>query len=65
METVRLGASICSAQGHMCAFVGSRDEENRVLRPFVREAFHIVKEAFHIVDPAGRTEHARRLQEAV
>jgi hypothetical protein len=39
MPYVRLGASVLDAPGHMCAFFHNRDDEYRVLLPFIQEGF--------------------------
>jgi hypothetical protein len=36
----------------MCAFFHNRDEEYRVLLPFVRDGIEQLDLGFHIVDPA-------------
>ncbi|HEY7063480.1 MAG TPA: MEDS domain-containing protein [Chloroflexota bacterium] len=48
----------------MCAFFHTRDEEYRVLLPYVLEGFEQGDKAFHIVDPDWRAEHLRRLTDA-
>src|SRR2546425_372634 len=42
----------------------SKEEEYRVLLPFIKEGFEQGDRAFHIVDPRHRAEHLQRLQEA-
>jgi hypothetical protein len=49
---------------HVCAFFHSREEEYRVLLPFIREGFEQGDKAFHIVEESHRPEHRRRLQKA-
>ena len=61
---VHLAGRTLDRQRHVCAFFHSRDEEYRVLLPFVQEGFAHGDRAFHIVDPAWRAEHLRRLGEA-
>jgi hypothetical protein len=51
-------------QGHICAFFNSIDEQHRVLRPFVKDAFDQGDKAYHYVDPELRDEHLRWLAEA-
>ena len=58
---VRLAGSVIDRSRHVCAFFNSKDEEYRVLLPFIREGFEENHKAFHIVDPAHRTEHMRTL----
>ncbi|MGD9892546.1 MAG: MEDS domain-containing protein [Dehalococcoidia bacterium] len=52
------------AQRHMCAFFYSRDEEYRVLLPFIKEGFERGEKAYRLGDPALREDHLRRLTEA-
>ncbi len=47
---------------HVCAFFHSRDDEYRVLLPFIREGFERGEKAFHIVDPRLRESHLERLE---
>lgn len=61
---VRLAGSTLDRSRHVCAFFHSKDEEYRVLLPFIKEGFEQGDKAFHIVDPAHRTEHLRKLSEA-
>lgn len=63
-EVVRLAGSVLDRSRHVCAFFHNRDEEYRVLLPFVKEGFEKGHRAFHIVDPAHRAEHLRRLEES-
>jgi len=46
---------------HVCAFFHSREEEYRVLLPFIKAGFECGDRAFHVVDPRLREEHLRRL----
>jgi hypothetical protein len=61
---VHLAGSLLDRSRHVCAFFHSRDEEYRVLLPFITEGFDQGHKAFHIVDPQHRAEHLRRLQDA-
>jgi DcmR-like sensory protein len=63
-KQVRLAGSILDRSRHVCAFFHRKEEEYRVLLPFVKEGFEHGDRAFHIVDPRHRPEHLRRLQEA-
>ena len=49
---------------HICAFFHSREEQYRVLLPFIREGFEHEEKAFHIMDPQIIDEHIDRLQQA-
>ena len=48
---------------HVCAFFHTRDEEYRVLLPFIKEGIQRSEKAFHIVDPRLRHEHFQRMGE--
>jgi hypothetical protein len=47
---------------HVCAFFHNRDDEYRVLLPFIKEGFERSEKAFHIVDPTRRGSHLERLE---
>jgi hypothetical protein len=49
---------------HVCAFFNTRDEEYRVLLPFITEGLSHEEKAFHIVDPNLRRDHVERLAAA-
>jgi hypothetical protein len=61
-KQVRLAGAVLDRSRHVCAFFNSKEEEYRVLLPFVKEGFTQGDKAFHIVDPAHRQEHLRRLE---
>jgi hypothetical protein len=60
-DTVHLAGSLLDRSRHVCAFFHSRDEEYRVLLPFILEGVEFAHKAVHIVDPEHRPEHLRRL----
>ena len=60
---VHLAGSVLDRARHVCAFFHTRDEEYRVLMPFIAEGFENGDRAFHIVDPNNRDEHLERLRE--
>jgi MEDS: MEthanogen/methylotroph, DcmR Sensory domain len=62
-KRVRLAGSVLDRSRHVCAFFHRKEEEYRVLLPFIKEGFEQGDRAFHIVDPRHRPEHLRRLQE--
>jgi hypothetical protein len=62
-KQVRLGGSVLDRSRHVCAFFHHKEEEYRVLLPFIKEGFDQGDRAFHMVDPRHRAEHLRRLQE--
>jgi hypothetical protein len=61
---VHLAGSALDRKRHVCAFFHSKDEEYRVLLPFITEGFERGDRAFHIVDPSHRAKHLERLREA-
>lgn len=61
---VHLAGSVLDRKRHVCAFFHTKDEEYRVLMPFIMEGFEQGDKAFHIVDPGHREEHLKRLREA-
>ena len=61
---VRLAGAILGPSRHVCAFFNSREEEYRVLLPYVKEGFGQGDKAFHIVEDGHRPEHRRRLEQA-
>jgi hypothetical protein len=62
-ETVRLAGATLQGPCHVCAFFHSRDEEYRVLLPFIREGIERGERVFHIVDPVQRRAYLRTLEE--
>src|SRR3954471_2038549 len=60
-EPVRLAGSALNRSCHVCAFFHSKEEEYRVLMPFIKDGFERGDRAFHIVDPNRRPDHLRRL----
>jgi MEDS: MEthanogen/methylotroph, DcmR Sensory domain len=63
-KQVRLAGSVLDRSRHVCAFFRRKDEEYRVLLPFIKEGFEQGDRAFHIVDPRHRQEHLQRLRDA-
>ena len=61
---VRLAGATLGRSRHVCAFFNTKDEEYRVLLPFIKEGFDQGDKAFHIVKDGHRPEHRRRLQQA-
>jgi hypothetical protein len=60
-EPVHLAGSVLSRSCHVCALFHSKEEEYRVLMPFIKEGFERGDRAFHIVDPTYRHDHLQRL----
>jgi hypothetical protein len=63
-RSVHLAGSVLDRARHVCAFFHNRDEEYRVLMPFIVEGFEHGDRAFHIVDPDHRPDHIERLRGA-
>jgi hypothetical protein len=63
-QPVHLAGSVLDRKRHVCAFFHHRDEEYRVLMPFITEGFEHGDRAFHIVDPNQRPDHIARLRDA-
>jgi hypothetical protein len=63
-KQVRLAGSVLDRSRHVCAFFHDKEEEYRVLLPFIMEGFDQGDRAFHMIDPRHRAELLRRLQEA-
>lgn len=63
-RTVRLAGTELGRSRHVCAFFHSKDEEYRVLLPFIKEGFEQGDKAFHIIKDDHRPEHRRRLKQA-
>jgi hypothetical protein len=61
---IHLAGATLDRYRHVCAFFHTRDEEYRVLLPFIKEGIERHEKAFHIVDPALRHDHVHRLEEA-
>jgi hypothetical protein len=61
-KKIRLAGSILDLARHVCAFFNTKEEEYRVLTPFIKEGFDEGDRAFHIVDPQHRADHLRRLE---
>jgi hypothetical protein len=61
-QPVRLAGSVLSRSCHVCAFFHSKEEEYRVLMPFIKDGFEKGDRAFHVVDPRHRPDHLKRLE---
>lgn len=59
---VRLAGSVLNGSCHACAFFHSKEEEYRVLMPFIKEGFEKGDRAVHIVDPGHHAEHIKQLE---
>jgi hypothetical protein len=63
-KEVRLAGSVLGRSRHVCAFFNTKDEEYRILLPFMKEGFEQGDKAFHIIKEDHRPEHRRRLRQA-
>jgi hypothetical protein len=63
-KEVHLAGKALERRRHVCAFFNSKDEEYRVLLPFVKEGIDDGHKGFHIVKEGHRPEHRRLLAEA-
>jgi integrase len=61
---IHLGGSTLDHRAHICAFFNSRDEEYRVLLPFLEEGLKSQEKNVHTVDPRLRDDHHQRLTSA-
>jgi MEDS: MEthanogen/methylotroph, DcmR Sensory domain len=61
LQPVRLAGSALSRSCHVCAFFHSKEEEYRVLMPFIKDGFDRGDRAFHVVDAKHRAAHLERL----
>ena len=60
-DPVRLAGSVLSRSCHVCAFFNSKEEEYRVLMPFIKEGFEKGDRAFHVLNANHRLDHLQRL----
>lgn len=63
-DPIHLAGATLARNQHVCAFFHNRDEEYRVLLPFIRDGFERGEKAFHVVDPKRRVDHLERLKSA-
>jgi MEDS: MEthanogen/methylotroph, DcmR Sensory domain len=63
-KQVRLAGALFNRPRHICAFFNSREEEYRVMLPFIKEGFEEGHRAFHVIDSRRPAEHLRVLEEA-
>jgi hypothetical protein len=61
---VSLAGKTIRPNQHVCAFFSSKEEEYRVLMPFIKEGFERGERAFHVVDPEHRAAHLKRLEKS-
>ena len=58
-DQISFAGSTLGKYRHICAFFHTRDEEYRVLLPFIKQGIDRGEKAFHIVDPKQRAAIAR------
>jgi hypothetical protein len=63
-QNVSLAGKKVRPNQHVCAFFSSKEEEYRVLMPFIKEGFERGERAFHVVDPGHRAAHLKVLGES-
>lgn len=63
-QAVRLAGKAIRPNQHVCAFFSSKEEEYRVLMPFIKEGIERGERAFHVVDPEHRCTHLECLGKA-
>jgi hypothetical protein len=61
-EPIQLAGSVLNRACHVCAFFHSKEEQYRVLMPFIKDGFEKGDRNFHIVDPRQEASHVQRLQ---
>lgn len=62
-KPVNLAGSALTHSCHACAFFHTKEEEYRVLMPFIKEGFERGDRAFHIVSPDHRASHLERIEQ--
>jgi len=63
-KQVRLAGAVIDRKRHVCAFFHSKEEEYRVIMPFIKEGLDQGERALHFIDSRNRAEHLRRLEQA-
>jgi hypothetical protein len=61
---IKLAGASLGRSRHICAFFKDKDEEHRVLLPFIKDGFEEGDRGFHIVDGNLRDDHLQRLKQA-
>lgn len=62
--SVRIGRTTRACPCHACAFFTSKEEEYRVMLPFMAEGFEAGDKLVHIIDGSHRQERVTRLNQA-
>lgn len=63
-QEINLAGKTVRPSQHVCAFFSTKEEEYRVLMPFIKQGFERGERAFHVVDPDHRATHLKRLADA-
>ncbi len=63
-RTVSIGGTMHACPCHACAFFTSKEEEYRVMLPFMAEGFEAGDKLVHIIDKDHRGERTERLNRA-
>ncbi|HYV34515.1 MAG TPA: MEDS domain-containing protein [Gemmataceae bacterium] len=63
VKQTKQAGSILNRSRHVCAFFHTREEEYRVMLPFIRGGFDRGDRALHIIDARNRSDHQRRLEQ--
>lgn len=59
---IRLAGTKLGRHPHICAFFHSREEEYKILLPFIKEGFERGDKAFHVVGPHLKEDHLHKLR---
>lgn len=62
IDSIAFAGGILDPYRHVCAFVNSRDEEQRILDPFVSEGLARGEKALYLIDAAERASLVRHLR---
>ena len=60
-KSVQLAGSVLGDRSHVCAFFNNREDEYRLLLPFVRDGLERGEKIVYTIDPERRAEHTERL----
>ena len=60
-QPIALAGGSFGAYRHACAFFASREEEYRVITPFIKDGIERGERGLHVIDPALRDDHLARL----
>jgi hypothetical protein len=59
---IRLAGSLLGPPRHICAFFNNRNDEYRVLLPFIKDGLECGEKAVHTVYPGRSDDHLQRLK---